>query len=95
MGETTEKFTNLNKLLNLKLPVIVTLAEKETTLQEVLNFAVGGIIVFKKHNSEPLTLLVNDQPVGSGKTIKVGEKFGLHVRKIGPPQETLEKLMEN
>ena len=74
-------------------PVIVVLAEKEATLEDVLNFAEGGIIAFKKHNSEPLNLLVNNQRIGSGKTIKVGERFGLHVREIGPPRETLRKLV--
>mgnify|MGYP001127691498 CR=1 FL=1 len=58
-----------------------------------LNFAEGGIIVFRKHNSEPLDLRVNNQRIGSVKTIKVGEKFGLHVREIGPPKETLEHIV--
>ncbi len=92
MSDEAEKFPNLQKLLDLELPVIVVLAEKEATLEEILNFAQGGIIVFKKHNSEPLDLLVNNQRIGSGKTIKVGEKFGLHVREIGPPKETLEHI---
>ena len=93
MPEKARDHRNLKALLNLELPVIVVLAEKATTLEDVLNFAEGGIIVFRKHNSEPLDLLVNNQRIGSGKTIKVGEKFGLHVREIGPPQETLRKLV--
>lgn len=92
MLDEVEKFPNLQKLLDLELPVIVVLAQKEATLEEILNFAQGGIIVFKKHNSEPLDLLVNNERIGSGKTIKVGEKFGLHVREIGPPKETLEHI---
>ena len=92
MLDEVEKFPNLQKLLDLELPVIVVLAQKEATLDEILNFAQGGIIVFKKHNSEPLDLLVNNERIGSGKTIKVGEKFGLHVREIGPPKETLEHI---
>ena len=86
---------NLDALLALELPVIVVLAEKESTLEEVLDLAEGGIIAFKKHNSEPLNLLVNNQRIGSGKTIKVGERFGLHVREIGPAQETLRKLVSS
>ncbi len=94
MPVQTQPYPNLKALLNLELPVIVVLAEKEATLEEVLNFAEGGIIPFKKNNSEPLELLVNNQRIGSGKTIKVGERFGLHVREIGPPQETLRKITQ-
>ena len=93
MSETSPTTPNLNRLLDLELPLIVVLAEKETTLENVLSFAQGGIIVFKKHNSKPLDLLVNNQRIGSGKTIKVGEKFGLHVREIGSPRETLQKVV--
>ncbi len=93
MADTKEAYPNLKALLNLELPVIVVLAEKTSTLEEVLAFAEGGIVVFKKHNSEPLDLLVNNQRIGSGKTIKVGEKFGLHVREIGPPRETIRKVL--
>ncbi len=95
MSEKREKYPNLEKLLNLRLPVIVTLAEKETTLEEIVNFAVGSIIMFKKHNSKPLDLLVNNQKIGSGKTIKVNEKFALHVREIGSPKENLKKIAGN
>ena len=93
MTETVTEYPNLKALLDLELPVIVVLAEKEATLEEVLNLAEGGIIVFRKHNSEPLDLLVNNQRIGAGKAIKVGEKFGLHVREIGTPRETLDKIM--
>ena len=92
MNGKKEKYPNLEKLLNLRLPVRVILAEKDTTLEEILNFAVGSIIMFKKHNSKPLNLLVNDQAIGSGKTIKVNEHFALHVREIGTPQENLKKI---
>ena len=92
MTEEKREPRNLTARLALELPVIVVLAEKTTTLEDVLNLAEGGIIVFRKHNSEPLSLLVNTQHIGSGKTIKLGERFGLHVREIGPLRETLRKI---
>jgi len=94
MSEKSSAYPNLEALLDLQLPVIVVLAEKQATLEEVLNLAQGGIIVFKKHNSEPLDLLVNNQRIATGKAVKVGEKFGLHVRGIESPRETLRKIME-
>jgi flagellar motor switch protein FliN/FliY len=86
------RYPNLDKLLNIELPVIVVLAEKTATLREILSFAEGSLIVFKKGDSEPLDILVNDRRVGAGKTIKVDERFGVHVREIGSPEETLKRL---
>ena len=49
-----------------------------------LNLDIGSVIVFSKHNSDPITLLVNNVVVGTGKTIKVGDHFGLHLRSYSP-----------
>jgi flagellar motor switch protein FliN/FliY len=85
-------YPNLEKVINLQLPVIVVLAEKTATLEEVLSLCVGSVIVFKKHSTEPLDILVSNRRIGAGKTVKVGEHFGVHVRDIGSPEETLEML---
>ena len=95
MTEEKKHYSNLEALLNLTFPIHVTLAEKEISVDEALNFTVGSIIIFKKHNSEPLDLHVNNQKIGNGKTIKVGERFGLHVREIKSPQETFDTIAEN
>jgi flagellar motor switch protein FliN/FliY len=88
-----EEERNLEALLDLKFPVIVVLATKKMKLEDILNLCEGDVIAFKKHNSEPLDLLVNDCRIGAGKTIKVGERFGVHVREIGPARETLQKIL--
>lgn len=87
-----EKYPNLDKLLATEMPIIITLGEKPLSLEDVLSLAEGSVIVFKKHNSEPLDILVNNRRIGTGKAIKIGERFGVHIREIGSPQETLAKL---
>ncbi|MHC4936081.1 MAG: FliM/FliN family flagellar motor switch protein [Planctomycetota bacterium] len=75
---------NLQALLDVELPLIAVLAEKELSLAEVLGLEVDSVIVFPKHNSDPISLRVNNVEVGSGKTIKVGDHFGLHLRSYSP-----------
>ncbi len=75
---------NLETLLDVELPLIAVLAEKRLTLAEVLDLDVDSVIVFPKHNSDPISLRVNNVEVGSGKTIKVGDHFGLHHRHYSP-----------
>lgn len=75
-----ERIPNLGQVLDVQCPVIAILAEKDVSLGEVLALDVGSVIVFSKHNSDPIGLRVNNVTVGSGKTIKVGDHFGLHLR---------------
>ena len=75
-----------------ELTVIVVLAEKTATLEEVLSLSTGSVIVFGKHHTDPLDLLVANRRIGAGRAVKLGERFGLQVREIGTPEETLEKL---
>jgi flagellar motor switch protein FliN/FliY len=75
---------NLETLLGVELPLIAVLAEKRMSLSEILDLEVDSVIVFPKHNSDPVSLRVNNVEVGSGKTIKVGDHFGLHLRQYSP-----------
>lgn len=81
----------LEFLLDVKVPVIAILAEKSMGLSSILNLSVGSVIVFPKHNADPITLMVNNVAVGSGKTIKVGDHFGLHLRSYNP-REVVKSL---
>jgi len=85
-------YPNLDSVHHLELQLSVVLAEKSATLEEVLSLCVGSVIVFKKHSSELLDLLVSNRRIGAGKTVKFGEHFGLHLREVGTPEETLAKL---
>ncbi|MCI0650614.1 MAG: FliM/FliN family flagellar motor C-terminal domain-containing protein [Planctomycetes bacterium] len=75
-----ERFPNLAGILHVRCPMIAVLAEKEMPLEAVLELGVGSVIVFSKNNADPIALHVNNVAVGCGKTIKVGDHFGLHLR---------------
>ncbi len=69
----------VERLLKLKVPVIVELARRTMTISAVRRFSLGMIIEFDKSVDEPLRLLINNQPIGEGEAVKVGEHFGLRV----------------
>jgi flagellar motor switch/type III secretory pathway protein FliN len=74
-------------LLRVKLPVLVTLAEKKQTLRRILELAPGSIIQFDKSCEDMLELAVGQQPVALGEAVKVGDKFGLRVTSMVLPGE--------
>ena len=69
----------IERLLKLKVPVIVELARRRMTIAAMRKFSLGMIIEFEKSVDEPLRLLINNQPIGEGEAVKVGEHSGLRV----------------
>jgi len=74
-------------LLRIKVPVVVTLAEKRQSLGRIKQLGPGSIIQFEKSCEEMLELSVGGRPVATGEAVKVGDKFGLRINAIVLPGE--------
>ena len=83
---------DLTRLLRIQVPVIAVLAQKYMKLGQVLDLSVGSIIQLDKPADDLLDLMVNDQRVGRGETVRIGENFGLQLHEIGSLHETIRKL---
>jgi len=82
----------LERILSLSVPVIVRLARRSIPINEIMQWGRGTIVEFNKSVDSPLELLVNDCCIGEGQTVKVGEKFGLHVTGIGGAEARVRSL---
>ncbi len=89
MAETPK---NLDRILSIELPMVVLLARKRMRLEEILKLVPGVVLEFDKPVTDPLDLLVNEQVIARGDTVKVGEKFGLQIREIASPKETIRAM---
>jgi len=74
-------------LLRIKVPVIVTLAEKRQELRRIVELGPGSIIQFDKSCEEMLELQIGSQSVACGEAVKVGDKFGLRITAMVLPDE--------
>jgi flagellar motor switch/type III secretory pathway protein FliN len=74
-------------LLRIKVPVVVTLAEKRQKLSRIIELGPGSIIQFDKSCEEMLELEVGNRAVASGEAVKVGDKFGLRITAMVLPDE--------
>lgn len=83
---------HLQRILKIKVPVVVRLARKRLTLSEVMRLGSGAILEFNKRSDDPLELLVNNKAIGMGEAVKVGENFGLRVTSIGDVQEKIQAM---
>jgi len=82
----------LKQILQLQVPLQVSLADRRMPLREVLRISLGSIIEFEKPFDEELVLLVNNQPIAYGQAVKVGENFGLRITRIADVRERIDAL---
>jgi flagellar motor switch protein FliN len=83
---------DVGRILKLSVPVIVKLAERRISLQEVLRLSNGSIIEFYKSSDDALELLINNKAIGLGAAVKVGENFGIRLTQIGDVRAIVQAM---
>lgn len=83
---------DLQSILNLEVPLIVVIAQRDMPVREVMNLAPGAILELPKAAGDDLEVMVNNKPIGAGRAVKVGENFGVRVTYVGDLQERIEAL---
>ena len=84
--------TDLQRLLKLRVPVIVAVARRTMKVAEIVGLGLGAVIEFDRSAESELELLVNNARIGSGVAVKVGENFGLQLTGTIDPRETIRTL---
>jgi flagellar motor switch protein FliN len=82
----------LDAILTLEVPVIVRIAVRTMSLEEILSMAPGAIIELPKGADEELEILVNNKPIGTGIAVKVGENYGVRVSYIGDISQRIKAI---
>ena len=86
--------TSPQAILGLKVPLIVSIATRRASVDEILALGPGAILEMDKPADEMLDVLVNNKNIASGTAVKVGEKFGIRVNEIGTPEERAQALAD-
>lgn len=81
-------------ILQLKVPLIVSIAARRASVEEVLALGPGAILELQKSSDEPLDVLVNNKHIATGTAVKVGEKFGIQVNEVGSARERVQALAD-
>jgi flagellar motor switch protein FliN/FliY len=84
--------SDVGRLLEVEVPVTVILCEKKMSLEEVRSLSAGAVVEFDKSNEALLDLVVGGKAIALGEAVIVRDKFGLRVKEIGSPRDTILKL---
>lgn len=85
---------DLGRILKLEVPVIVRLGQRSMSVRELLGMVPGTILQLPKDADEPLELLINNERIGIGEAVKVGENFGLRLLAVGDQAERVHAMAE-
>jgi flagellar motor switch protein FliN/FliY len=82
----------VRRILRLRVPVSVRLADRNMPVGEVLKFAPGNIVEFDRPVDSELDLMVGNRQIGTGVAVKYNEHFGIRVSYIGDVRQRIESL---
>lgn len=83
---------NMERILNIDVPVIVELAAKKLRMEDIMNFCPGYIIQFEKRSDTNLDLMINNRKIAQGEVIIIGDRFGLQIKRITNIREKIKSL---
>ena len=84
--------SGLKTILALEVPLIVQIAERIMTVEEVTGIAPGAIIELPKSANDDLEIRVNNKTIGTGSAVKVGENYGIRVTFLGDLDDRISAM---
>ncbi len=84
--------SEIERILQMRFPVIVNLADRNMNLKQILQWTPGSIVEFDRSSDSELSLLIGNKKIGRGQAVKVGEYFGLRVTKLDPVEDRIRAM---
>lgn len=79
-------------ILQVEVPLVVTVARKRMQVDQLLKLVPGAMIQFDKPYDLPMTVELVDHPIAEGDVVKAGDKFAVRITKIQNPAERFISL---
>lgn len=73
---------SLNLVADIPLQVSVELGKAKKTINEILEFGLGTIVVLEKIAGEHVEVLVNGKIIASGEVVVIDENYGVRITDI-------------
>lgn len=84
--------SNINLIMDVKLPVRVRIGQKKMLLRDVLSMDIGSVIELNQLANDPLDILVDNHVIAQGEVVIVDGNFGVQITTIGSKIDRLHQL---
>lgn len=82
----------VQRLLKLRVPVIVRIATRRVPVRVIRRFSRGRIIEFDTPSDTKLELLVNNRVIGHGDPVRVGDHYGLRILHVCDRRQRIQSM---
>lgn len=83
---------NIDLLLDVELPIVVSFGATEIPLKDVLRLGVGSVIELEKAVNDPVTITVNQKPIAKGEVVMVDGNYGVRILEVESTAERIRSL---
>jgi flagellar motor switch protein FliN len=83
---------NIDLLLDVELPIVVSFGTTEIPLKDVLRLGVGSVIELEKAVNDPVTITVNQKPIAKGEVVMVDGNYGVRILEVESTAERIRSL---
>lgn len=83
---------NMDLLLDVELPIVVSFGDTEMQLKDVLKLGVGSVIELGKAVNDPVTVIVNDKPIATGEVVMVDGNYGVRILQVESTADRIKSL---
>lgn len=91
-GYKPDADSNINLIMDVKLPVRVRIGEKKMLLRDVLSMDIGSVIELNQLANDPLDILVDNHVIAQGEVVIIDGNFGVQITAIGTRRDRLQQL---
>ncbi len=83
---------NIDLLLDVELPIVVSFGTTQMLLKDVLKLGVGSVIELDKTVNDPVTVIVNQKPIARGEVVMVEGNYGVRILEVESTADRIRSL---
>jgi len=86
---------NINRLMDLKLPISVELGRKPMLLKDIIDLKPGAVIELKKFSHEPVDIYIDNKKFAEGEVVEIANNLGVRITALVGPDDRIPDLINH
>lgn len=83
---------NMQRILDIELPLTVSFGSAKWSLKEILQLAPGAVLELDRSADDPVVLKVNNKVFARGEVVVVDGFYGIKIQQIDSPEDRIHSL---
>ena len=80
--ENKEEYNNISRVAKVEVKLYAILGKAKLTLNDIIEYDSGTIVMLDKANNEPIDIYVKDVLIAKGKIVAIEDTYGIKIVEI-------------